>query len=274
MARSGQPLEPAEARPAPAAQAPPPAASANAPPQPTSPPPPQGPAPSHGDRLRRGRRPARPPSWCSKRSAASAKERANGLTLDTPIVETGLDSLERMEILASLEERFGGRFPEEVLPGSGNLPPSGRGGARSTSAASPAAERRRGRAAKSPPEHYRFDQFPEYAQLRENLDLLESTGLGQPVLHRPRGRHQRPDHDRRPRADQLLQLQLPGHVGRSGRRRGGQGGHRPLRHQRLGQPAGSGEKRSHGELERGHRPISSAPKTRSSSSAATPPTRR
>ena len=28
----------------------------------------------------------------------------------------GLDSLERMEILASLEERFGGRFPEEILP--------------------------------------------------------------------------------------------------------------------------------------------------------------
>ena len=28
----------------------------------------------------------------------------------------GLDSLERMEILASLEERFGGRFPEDVMP--------------------------------------------------------------------------------------------------------------------------------------------------------------
>ena len=44
-----------------------------------------------------------------------ARDRATGLTLDTPIVELGLDSLERMEILASLEERFGGRFPEEVL---------------------------------------------------------------------------------------------------------------------------------------------------------------
>ena len=45
-----------------------------------------------------------------------AKERADGMTLDSPIVETGMDSLERMEILASLEEKFGGRFPEEVLP--------------------------------------------------------------------------------------------------------------------------------------------------------------
>ena len=45
-----------------------------------------------------------------------AKERAAGMTLDSPIIETGLDSLERMEILASLEERFGGRFPPEILP--------------------------------------------------------------------------------------------------------------------------------------------------------------
>ena len=45
-----------------------------------------------------------------------AKKRAEGLTLDSLIVETGLDSLERMEILASLEEKFGGRFPEEILP--------------------------------------------------------------------------------------------------------------------------------------------------------------
>ena len=47
---------------------------------------------------------------------AIAKERAKGLTLESSIVDLGLDSLERMEILASLEERFGGRFPEEILP--------------------------------------------------------------------------------------------------------------------------------------------------------------
>ena len=38
------------------------------------------------------------------------------MTLDSSIVELGLDSLERMEIIASLEETFGGRFPEDVLP--------------------------------------------------------------------------------------------------------------------------------------------------------------
>jgi len=45
-----------------------------------------------------------------------AKERAGNLTLDTNIVELGLDSLERMEIVASLEEAYGARFPEQVLP--------------------------------------------------------------------------------------------------------------------------------------------------------------
>ena len=44
-----------------------------------------------------------------------AKERA-GLTLDTNIVtDLGLDSLERLQIASSLEETFGGRFPEDVL---------------------------------------------------------------------------------------------------------------------------------------------------------------
>ena len=38
------------------------------------------------------------------------------MTLDSAIAESGLDSLERMEILATLEERFGGRFPPEILP--------------------------------------------------------------------------------------------------------------------------------------------------------------
>ena len=44
------------------------------------------------------------------------RERVGELNWDTNILELGLDSLERMEIVASLEEAFGGRFPEQVLP--------------------------------------------------------------------------------------------------------------------------------------------------------------
>jgi 8-amino-7-oxononanoate synthase len=110
-----------------------------------------------------------------------AKDRADGMTLDSPIVETGMDSLERMEILASLEEKFGGRFPEEILPdlettrqvvaavekylGTEPRPPSFR----------PAD-------AEIPPATYCFDQFPEYVRLRENLDMLEASGLGNPFF--------------------------------------------------------------------------------------------
>ena len=43
------------------------------------------------------------------------KDRTVGLELDSSIVELGLDSLERMEIVAALEDHFGGRLPDEVI---------------------------------------------------------------------------------------------------------------------------------------------------------------
>ncbi len=47
---------------------------------------------------------------------AVAKERAKNLHLDSSIVnDLGLDSLERLQIASSLEETYGGRFPEDVL---------------------------------------------------------------------------------------------------------------------------------------------------------------
>jgi 8-amino-7-oxononanoate synthase len=109
-----------------------------------------------------------------------AKDRANGMTLDSPIVETGMDSLERMEIIASLEERFGGRFPEEILPDLetarqviaavekylGTVP-------RAPSASSNG---------EVPSRYYRIEQFPEYVALRQNLDLMEQSELGNPFF--------------------------------------------------------------------------------------------
>lgn len=110
-----------------------------------------------------------------------ARERADGLSLDDPITEIGLDSLERMEILASLEERFGGRFPEEILPqletcrqvveavqkymGSEPRP------------AQPVPLN-----AEIPPEYYCIERFPEYVKLRQNLDMLENSELGDPFF--------------------------------------------------------------------------------------------
>src|SRR5262249_16336740 len=108
------------------------------------------------------------------------KERAQNVTIDSNIGDLGLDSLERMEIVAALEERFGGRFPEDVLPeletcrqvleaaevylGSG-------------------AKRDRKPATELPEANYRFDKMPEYLRLKEALDLLEDVGLQNPFFH-------------------------------------------------------------------------------------------
>jgi 8-amino-7-oxononanoate synthase len=108
------------------------------------------------------------------------KDRTVGLELDSSIVELGLDSLERMEIVAALEDHFGGRFPEHVIAEmytcrevidavQKHLVTT-----RDPSGAS--------RVVEISPEHYRFDHYPEYIKLRQNLEMLESTELGNPFF--------------------------------------------------------------------------------------------
>ncbi len=110
-----------------------------------------------------------------------ARERADGLTLDSSILELGMDSIERMEIVASLEERFGGRFPPEILPDLvtcrqvveaveqylGTEPRSARPAASETTI---------------PEEYYRIEQFPEYRKLQENFRRMEALGVGNPYF--------------------------------------------------------------------------------------------
>jgi acyl carrier protein len=108
-----------------------------------------------------------------------AKERAKGLTLDSSIVELGLDSLERMEILASLEERFGGRFPEEVLP---QLETCREVVEAVEKYLGGAVEAGQAADADIPAEHYRFDRYPEYLRLKQNLEMQDQSGLGNPYF--------------------------------------------------------------------------------------------
>ena len=106
---------------------------------------------------------------------AVAKERAKELTPTTNIVELGLDSLERMEIISSLESEYGGQFPEEILLDIETVAqvsdaivehmPIGKAGSREV-----------------PPEHYQFDRMIEYVQLQRNKQLLESTGIPNPYF--------------------------------------------------------------------------------------------
>jgi 8-amino-7-oxononanoate synthase/acyl carrier protein len=119
---------------------------------------------------------------------AVAKERAKVLHLDSNIVvDLGLDSLERLQIANSLEEIFGGRFPEEVLAQIETC--------REVAAA---IEQHIGKAAKlqrpaagaaaAPvkrdiaPEDFTFSLMPEYQRLLQTERMLAMTGLPNPYF--------------------------------------------------------------------------------------------
>ena len=110
-----------------------------------------------------------------------AKERAAGLTLDTPITQLGMDSLERVEILASIEERFGGRFPEEILL---ELETCGQvvEAVEKYLGGQPRPKTDRPADAEIPTENYRIDEFPECRQLRESLGMAEQFGIENPYF--------------------------------------------------------------------------------------------
>jgi 8-amino-7-oxononanoate synthase/acyl carrier protein len=111
-----------------------------------------------------------------------AKERAGSLTLDTNIVELGLDSLERMEIVASLEEAFGARFPEQVLPQIetcrevteaiiDHMPVDGLAKVQSARVVAEIA-----------PDAYRIEEFPEVRALEQNFAMVRDAGLDNPYF--------------------------------------------------------------------------------------------
>lgn len=103
--------------------------------------------------------------------SAVAKERAKNLGPETNVVRLGLDSLERMEIIGSLEQRFGGQFPDDVLLEIETC----------TEIAEAVEEfvidqSGGGSAGKIPQEYYQLDQLPEYRQLKQQLSMMVATG--------------------------------------------------------------------------------------------------
>ncbi len=106
---------------------------------------------------------------------AIARERAKDLTLDTNVIELGLDSLERMDIIARLEETYSIRIPEEVLIEvetcqeivdalaeqlSREKPPSG----------------------EIPPEYYQLEYLPEWTKLQATFKHLAEHGERNPFF--------------------------------------------------------------------------------------------
>jgi 8-amino-7-oxononanoate synthase/acyl carrier protein len=121
---------------------------------------------------------------------AIAKERAKTLTASTNIVtDLGLDSLERLQIASSLEETFGGRFPEDVLA---EIETVGQVAAaiQTYIGTEPHVQRHVAAAATTPwsaggeipPECYDFAQMPEYKRLKQTMEVLQSTGVPNPYF--------------------------------------------------------------------------------------------
>ncbi|MFO0913737.1 MAG: aminotransferase class I/II-fold pyridoxal phosphate-dependent enzyme [Pirellulales bacterium] len=107
------------------------------------------------------------------------RERARRVLPETNIVELGLDSLERLEIINILEDHFGGRLPEEVLPEIETCQQVADAIAEHIPQELLEAEA----APREIPLEFRsFAHMPEYRQLKRNMELLLSTGEPNPYF--------------------------------------------------------------------------------------------
>lgn len=121
---------------------------------------------------------------------AVAQERAKELELETNIVlDLGLDSLERMQIAHSLEQTFGGRFPEDVLQNIETIREIasaiethlGKVRIRRDLVPTPTGLKPFD-SREIPSEEYRFDQLPEYRKLKRTMAQFELTGVPNPYF--------------------------------------------------------------------------------------------
>jgi 8-amino-7-oxononanoate synthase/acyl carrier protein len=122
---------------------------------------------------------------------AIAKERAKVVTIDSNIVtDLGLDSLERLQIANSLEESYGGRFPEHVLAEIETVRQVA-DAIETYIGTQPLVQRQQTQAATSQakktladigPECYDFSQTGEYRKLKQTMELLQRTGAGNPYF--------------------------------------------------------------------------------------------
>ncbi len=110
--------------------------------------------------------------------SAVAKERAVELTQDSQLLDLGLDSLERMEMVAVLEDRFGCRFPEQMVLEMQTPNDIIRAVEQQGSEDHEATRRDREIA----PGDYDFALSPEYLELRRTLELTDKVGLPNPYF--------------------------------------------------------------------------------------------
>ncbi len=107
-----------------------------------------------------------------------ARDRSLRLEPNTSIVELGLDSLQRLEIVNRMEARFGGVFPEAALTSMETcqeVADAIREHLLRPHLAMPSC-------GEVPAEHYCPDRFPEYLQLRREADAVAEAGAANPYF--------------------------------------------------------------------------------------------
>ena len=109
-----------------------------------------------------------------KQVEAVAKERAQGLTLDSNIVELGLDSLERMDVIGRIGEIYSLQVPESVLPEIETC--------REISEAVLERLQFTGPEDDIPLKSFQFEEMPEYRQLKTQIVAAAAEGEANPFF--------------------------------------------------------------------------------------------
>ncbi len=107
-----------------------------------------------------------------------AKDRGRQIEPDTDILELDLDSLERMEIIASIEDHYGARFPDDVLPSMRTVAQV----ADSIEIYLAGDEMLPASPGEIPQEMFGFSALPEYRQVRQISEQLGDLGLPNPYF--------------------------------------------------------------------------------------------
>lgn len=110
------------------------------------------------------------------------RERVGELDWDTNIVELGLDSLERIEIVTALEETFGGRFPESVMQEMETCGQVVEAIQEHLGGELAKAKSARPTNAIIPDEDHIFTKSPEYLRLQQNLEMTKKPGATNPYF--------------------------------------------------------------------------------------------
>ncbi|MDA7977592.1 MAG: aminotransferase class I/II-fold pyridoxal phosphate-dependent enzyme [Pirellulales bacterium] len=112
--------------------------------------------------------------------ARIAQDRALNATIDSSLSDVGLDSLERFELQTVLEDRLGGRMPEEVAQELETL----REVVDAVQKYLGEPQRRKRLALSEIPESYhRFDRYAEYQELHSQMEMLDASGLENPFFN-------------------------------------------------------------------------------------------